>query len=60
MVVRRIEGRPLPYDQVRDKISAYLRSHVYQRAVSQYLHLLMGEATIEGLAVAGADSPLLQ
>ncbi len=59
-IERRIEGRPLPYDQVRDKIMAYLGSQVYQRAVSQYLRLLAGEANIEGIAMEAEGSPLVQ
>lgn len=57
---RKTEGRPLEYESVRDRIAAYLRENVQRRAISQYLSLLMGRATIEGIDFLGADSPLVQ
>jgi peptidyl-prolyl cis-trans isomerase C len=57
---RRIEGRQLPFEAVRDKIAEYLREHVWRRAVSQYLQLLVGQAEIRGLELSGARSPLVQ
>jgi peptidyl-prolyl cis-trans isomerase C len=57
---RRIEGRQLPFEAVRDKIAEYLREHVWRRAISQYLQLLVGEAEIRGIELNGASSPLVQ
>ena len=57
---RRIEGRQLPFDAVGDQIAAYLREHVWRRAVSQYLQLLVGQAEIRGIALNGASTPLVQ
>jgi peptidyl-prolyl cis-trans isomerase C len=57
---RRIEGRQLPFEAVRDKIAGYLRDHVWRRAVSQYLQLLVGRAEIRGIALNGASTPLVQ
>mgnify|MGYP006196493421 CR=1 FL=1 len=57
---RRERGRELPLDQVRDLIAAYLRESVRRRAISQYVRLLAARARIEGLDLAGADSPLVQ
>jgi peptidyl-prolyl cis-trans isomerase C len=57
---RRIEGRQLPFEMVRDKIADYLREHVWRRAVSQYLQLLVGQAEIRGIELNGASSPLVQ
>jgi peptidyl-prolyl cis-trans isomerase C len=57
---RRIEGRQLPFEAVRDKIAGYLREHVWRRAVSQYLQLLVGQAEIRGIELNGATSPLVQ
>ena len=57
---RRIDGRQLPFEVVRDKIAEYLRERVWRRAVSQYLSLLIGQADIEGLELEGARSPLVQ
>jgi len=57
---RRIDGRQLPFEVVADKIADYLREHVWRRAVSQYLQLLVGQAEIRGIELKGASSPLVQ
>jgi peptidyl-prolyl cis-trans isomerase C len=57
---RRIEGRQLPFEAVRERIAAYLREHVWRRAISQYLQLLVGQAKIEGIELSGASTPLVQ
>ena len=57
---RRIEGRQLPFEAVSEQIAAYLREHVWRRAVSQYLQLLVGQAEIRGIALNGASTPLVQ
>jgi peptidyl-prolyl cis-trans isomerase C len=57
---RRDAGRELPLEQVRDKIADYLREKVRRRAIAQYLQLLAGRATIEGIDLGAADSPLVQ
>jgi peptidyl-prolyl cis-trans isomerase C len=57
---RRIEGRQLPFEAVSDKIAEYLREHVWRRAVSQYLQLLVGQAEIRGIELNGASTPLVQ
>ena len=59
-VDQRVEGDPLPYEQVSDAIASYLRDRVYHQAISQYVTLLAGEASIEGVSIDGADSPLVQ
>jgi peptidyl-prolyl cis-trans isomerase C len=57
---RRVEGRQLPFEVVRDRIADYLREHVWRRAVSQYLQLLVGQADIRGIELNGASTPLVQ
>ena len=57
---RRIEGRELPFEAVRGRIAAYMREHVWRRAVSQYLRLLIGQADIRGIELEGARSLLVQ
>jgi peptidyl-prolyl cis-trans isomerase C len=57
---RRIGGAQLPFEAVRERIAAYLREHVWRRAVSQYLQLLVGRAEIEGIELGGASTPLVQ
>jgi peptidyl-prolyl cis-trans isomerase C len=57
---RKIAGRPLPFDAVRERIAAYLQEHAWRRGVSQYLQILAGRAEIAGIAIAGAETPLVQ
>ena len=58
--LRRVEGKLLPFDVVRSEIAAYLDRQSSQRAIHQYLHILVGNAEIEGMVMEGADSPLVQ
>lgn len=57
---RKIAGQTLPFEQVRDRIAAYLHEASWRRAVSQYIALLAGQATITGCDLPAAASPLLQ
>jgi len=57
---RRIEGQQLPFELVRDRIASYLEQAVWQRAVSQYIRILVGRSEISGIALAGSDGPLVQ
>lgn len=57
---RRIEGKTLPFEIVRDRIAAFLAEAVWRRAAAQYICLLAGRATITGVKLGGADTPLVQ
>jgi len=57
---RRIEGRVLPFELVEQKIKDFLEARVWQHAVRQYVGILAGRAAIEGIALEGAASPLVQ
>ncbi|HNG51417.1 peptidylprolyl isomerase [Plasticicumulans sp.] len=61
-VERRIDGRPLAFEQVQDKIAQYLADTVRHTAMRQYLQVLIGKAEISGIELegAGAGSPLVQ
>jgi peptidyl-prolyl cis-trans isomerase C len=59
-VTRRIEGRQMPFDMLRDDIAAFLEERVRRQATKQYLSLLIGRATITGIVLDGAGSPLVQ
>ncbi len=59
-VLRKVAGKLLPFDAVKSEIAAYLDRQSSQRAIHQYLHILVGQANIEGVALEGADSPLVQ
>lgn len=53
---RKIEGRQLPFEVVRNKIADYLRDSVQRRASAQYIALLVSKASIDGIDLAGAES----
>jgi peptidyl-prolyl cis-trans isomerase C len=57
---RRIDGRDLPFEAVRTAIAEYLREHAMTLAVRQYIQLLAGQASLEGIDLAAAASPLVQ
>jgi peptidyl-prolyl cis-trans isomerase C len=59
-VQRRLEGTLLPFDAVREHVADTLRRQSWQRALHQYLHVLVGRAKIEGVELEGAGSPLVQ
>src|SRR3546814_16061417 len=55
---RRVEGRQLPFELVRDRIAGYLAEQVWRRAVGQYVALLIGTADLRGVDLRG-HHPLL-
>ena len=46
---RRIEGRLLPFELVRERIAVWLESASWQRAMSQYVSILMDNSEITGM-----------
>jgi peptidyl-prolyl cis-trans isomerase C len=56
---RRIDGRELPFELVRERIADYLDEAVRRRALSQYVSVLAGRATVTGVDLAGSG-PLVQ
>ncbi|MGE5652307.1 MAG: peptidylprolyl isomerase [Bacillota bacterium] len=59
-VLRRIEGKLLPFDAVKSQIAETLSRQAWQRGVHQYLRILVGRADIQGVTLEGAESPLVQ
>jgi len=59
-LVRKVEGRQLPFEVVRERIARYLDDHVRRQASAQYIAVLVGRATITGVALDGAATPLVQ
>ncbi len=59
-VDQRVEGLQLPYEAVAQDIRRELYQRVWQKAVAQYIQTLVGAADIQGIQLAGADSPLVQ
>ncbi|MFT5390277.1 MAG: peptidyl-prolyl cis-trans isomerase C [Gammaproteobacteria bacterium] len=57
---RRSTGRTLPFETVRSQIADYLQEASWRRAVSQYIQLLAGQATVEGHRLPAVHSPLVQ
>lgn len=57
---RKAAGEALPFEQVRERIAAYLEESSRRRAMAQYVTLLAGQATITGFDMPGAASPLVQ
>lgn len=57
---RRIDGRQLPFEAVRERIADYLQTASWQRAVAQYIRILAGQAEIRGIDLGAASTPLVQ
>ncbi|HVM81842.1 MAG TPA: peptidylprolyl isomerase [Stellaceae bacterium] len=57
---RRIAGRQLPYETLRERIADHLADTVWRRAIGQYVRILAGRARIEGIDIKGAATPLVQ
>jgi peptidyl-prolyl cis-trans isomerase C len=57
---RRAEGRELPFEAVRGRIAGFLQEASWRRAVAQYIALLAGQASIEGVELGASASPLVQ
>ncbi len=47
-IAHKVEGKPLDFDVVKEKIKTYLNDKVQRKAISQYLNRIVSEATIEG------------
>ncbi|WMW81710.1 peptidylprolyl isomerase [Undibacterium cyanobacteriorum] len=57
---RKVAGRLIPFEQVQHQIADAMKRASYDRALQQYLKVLVGQAQISGIELAGADGPLLQ
>lgn len=59
-VLDRKEGTLPSFNEVRAQIASRLRLQSRSTALRQYMRLLVGQATVEGIDLEGADSPLVQ
>jgi peptidyl-prolyl cis-trans isomerase C len=59
-VLAREPGTLPAYETVRSAVAQALRQQVYTTALRQLLQLLAGQATIEGVSLDAAPTPLLQ
>lgn len=57
-VMGRVDGVLLPFEAVRSQIADRLTRQAWQRAVHQYLQILVGRADVQGIALEGAATPL--
>jgi peptidyl-prolyl cis-trans isomerase C len=53
---RKIEGRPLPFEFVGERIAAYLTERTRRTATAQYIARLVSRAQITGIELAGAEA----
>ena len=60
LVERRIKGKPLPYEAARAGIQRFLGEYVRQKAIQQYLTLLISSAEIKGITLEARPGLLLQ
>jgi peptidyl-prolyl cis-trans isomerase C len=44
----------------RERVADYLAEHAWRLAVTQYIKILAGKASIEGISLEGASTPLVQ
>lgn len=59
-VLEREPGVARPFESVRGAVEMSLRQQTFVTALRQYLRLLAGEATVEGVELDAADTPLVQ
>ncbi|HET7268648.1 MAG TPA: peptidylprolyl isomerase [Oleiagrimonas sp.] len=59
-VDERIPGQQLPFEAVAKRIAEELRGATEERALSQYVRMLAGDAELEGVDLDAATSPLIQ
>jgi peptidyl-prolyl cis-trans isomerase C len=59
-VLAREPGAEQSFDAVRGAVAMSLRQLAYVTALRQYLRLLAGEATVKGVDLDAADTPLVQ
>ncbi len=55
-VDRRIDGRELPFEMVRQRIAQYLDETVHRRALKQYVSILAGRAAVTGVDLAASGA----
>lgn len=53
---KKVPGRDLPFDVVKNRISGYLQERSWRRAVADYIERLASDAAIEGAALDGEPS----
>ncbi len=54
------KGKQIPYEQVQQRIAATLSMQSRAVALNQYMRLLAGQATVKGVDLESASTPLVQ
>jgi peptidyl-prolyl cis-trans isomerase C len=57
---RRIPGKKVPFEMVRERIAERLRNAVEEKALRQYVSVLAGQADLAGVDLAATAIPLVQ
>ncbi len=57
---RRTDGQLLPFNSVAQWVGEHLKKESWQRAFTQYVQILAGQAKISGFRLHGVDTPLVQ
>lgn len=57
---RKIPGKALPFELVKERIAAWLEASTWSRAVSQYISILAGDSSIGGIDINATRGPLVQ
>lgn len=56
----RFGGPSLPFEAVHETVAAWLEAASWSRAAAQYIAILAGRATIEGIDIGAEEGPLIQ
>ena len=59
-IERKIDGKPLPFEHVREDITDYLNEKVRHKGIAQYIQILADEANITGFNFVSNESILMQ
>lgn len=57
---KRMDGRPLSFEQVKPRTRQYLLEQVTRRALRQYIQVLAAQRDVRGVDMELPDSPLMQ
>ena len=60
VVDQKVDGARLPFELVGDRIASWLAACARQTAIRQYIAMLAGRATITGIEIEAAASPLVR
>lgn len=59
-VTHRVEGELLPFEALHTRIREALQAHQRDLAWRQFVQVLVGRADVQGLDLAGSETPLVQ